>query len=131
MIVWTDKILANLKNHLELENFSGKSVFAVKQDFYANALLENLRSLFAHEAEEKLKENKNKKKYEYKINRNLSLGFLKDEIVHLLLSDDPADYQKIEKLFIINPVPIRKNRKAKRKKSKSLRRYRMNYRRAI
>lgn len=121
----------HLKNHLEIENFSGKSVLAVKQDFYANTLIENLRSLFSKEAEERIKEHKSETKYEYKVNRNLSLGFLKDEIVRLLLSDDPDSYNKIEKLFLIEPVPIRKNRKVERVFHYRRARYSMNNRRSI
>jgi hypothetical protein len=121
----------HLKNHLELENFSGKSACAIKQDFYANALLENLRALFSKGAEEKLKAHKNNTKYEYKINRNLSLGFLKDEIVRLLLSDNPDSYEKIEKLFIIEPIPIRRNRKFDRIFHLHRLHFRMNYRRSI
>ena len=54
---------------------------------------------------------KKKNKYEYKINKNLSLGYMKDRIIEIFLSDDPKYYNKLKDLFKINPVPIRKGRK--------------------
>jgi hypothetical protein len=53
----------HLKNHMELENFSGKSVCAIKQDFYANVFIENVRSLIAHDAQIEIE----KKKTRFKI----------------------------------------------------------------
>ena len=121
----------HLKNHIELENFSGKSVFAIKQDFYANAFIENLRSIISMEAQEEIDELKEDALYKYKVNKNLSIGFLKDEIIRILLSDDPHYIDKIISLFIQEPVPIRDGRHFKRRFSRPVRRYRMNYRRAI
>ncbi len=122
----------HLKNHIEVENFSGKSVFAIKQDFYANALIENLRSVIALEAQTGIDVSKDNAKYNYKVNKNLSLGFLKDELVKLFLSDDPMYIEKIISLFMYEPVPIREGRHIKRKFTNlTKRRYRMNYRRAI
>lgn len=121
----------HLKNHIELENFSGKSVVAVKQDFYANIFIENIRSLIAREAQVEVDALKRNAEHQYKVNRNLSLGFLKDEIVKLFLSNDPHYVEKIKKLFTLEPVSIRKGRHFDRKFHTSLRRYRMNYRRSI
>ena len=121
----------HLKNHIEVENFSGKSIFAIKQDLYANAFIENLRSIISKDAQEEIDELKEDALYKYKVNKNLSIGFLKDEIVKILLSDDPQYIDKIVRLFIYEPVPIRDGRHLERKFSVSVKRYRMNYRRAI
>jgi hypothetical protein len=79
----------------------------------------------------KLKKKKQDSKYYYKVNRNLSIGFMKDEIIRLLLSNDPDYIDKIINLFTFEPVPIREGRHLKRKFHTSLRRYRMNYRSAL
>lgn len=121
----------HLKNHIEVENFSGKSVFAVQQDFYANAFIENLRSIISIEAQEEINELKEDALYKYKVNKNLSLGFLKDEIIKILLSDDPQYIDKIIGLFIQEPVPVRPGRHNERKFGITVKRYRMNYRRAV
>ena len=121
----------HLKNHIEIENLSGKSVFAVKQDFFANILIENIRSLIASDAQIEIDEQKNNLKYKYKVNKNLSIGFLKDEIIRLLLSKDPDYIEKIIDLFTIEPVPVRPNRHVNRKHNKSMKRHRVNYRRSF
>jgi hypothetical protein len=121
----------HLKNHIEIENLSGKSVFAVKQDFFANALIENIRSIIAMDAQIEVEEKRCDSQYEYKVNKNLSIGFLKDEIIRLLLSDDPNYIDKVIDLFAIEPVPVRPNRHVPRMQRVSLKRHRMNYRRAF
>lgn len=121
----------HLKNHIEIENLSGKSVFAVKQDFFANILIENIRSFIATDAQTKVEEQKDGLEYKYKVNKNLSAGFLKDEIIRLLLSEDPDYIEKIINLFTLEPVPIRPNRHSDRKFTTSVKRHRMNYRRSF
>ena len=53
------------KNWCELENFSGKTALAVKQDFYAKIYTMNLTAALAHPIEEKIQQEKEN----YKINR--------------------------------------------------------------
>jgi hypothetical protein len=76
--------------------------------------------------------NKDKKlKYEYKINKNLSLGFLKERVVDILLSNKPNYFEELKELFQIEPVPIRKGRKFPRDRQRSKRKFYINQRRAI
>ena len=76
-------------------------------------------------------ENKGRE-YEYKINRNLSLGFMKDRIVEILTSDNPKYYEELKELFKMNPNPIRKGRKNPRKpQDKNRRKYFMNRKRSV
>jgi hypothetical protein len=75
------------KTLMEIENFSGETAIAVEQDFYATILVANIRSLLAEEAMQELMDQGDvKQKSEYKINKNISLGLLKDKIVKALLS---------------------------------------------
>ena len=71
----------------DLENFSGRSKLAIEQDFYATVFTCNIASLLAQEAQEEIeRESSNKaRKYDYKINRNVLIGTIKDEIVEVLL----------------------------------------------
>src|SRR3989344_343391 len=123
----------HLKNHIELGNFTGYSVEVIKQDFFANILLANIQALLIRDAQtELIHKNENKKlKYRYKINRNLSLGFLKKRVVGILLSDTPNYFEELKELFKIGPIPIRKGRKFPRNFKKSKRKFYMNKRRAI
>jgi hypothetical protein len=61
-----------LKNKLQFENFSGKTVLAVKQDFYASMFLLNVIASFKYVSDAEI-ENKNKitdNKLEYQTNVN-------------------------------------------------------------
>ena len=122
----------HLKNHIELGNFTGYSVQTIKQDFFANILLANIQALLVRDAQAEMSaKNESKQlKYEYKINKNLSLGFLKERVVNILLSNRPEYFEELKTLFQIEPSPIRKDRKFPRKMQRNKRKFYMNQRRA-
>ena len=70
-----------IKNRLEIENFSGRLADNIRQDFYATMVLTNLTSDFAAEAQiEVEQEQRGKgKKYRYKVNMNHAIGVSKDK----------------------------------------------------
>ena len=103
----------------------------IKQDFYANALLSNIQSLIIRDAQQKLNLKTHERKYEYKINKNLSLGYLKDRVLKILLTDDKNYYQELVELFQIEPVPVRKGRKFPRESSRHKKKYHINQKRSI
>jgi len=111
-----------LKNRLQIQNFSGDTVISVEQDFYASIYLSNMAALAKNEANEEISQrNKNKGlKYEYKVNVNVLIGKLKDRLVLMLLEDDPDERQKqyLELMQEIssNVVPVRPGRKSPRRK---------------
>jgi hypothetical protein len=57
-----------MKCRLELENFSGKSVLSVYQDFHAKVFLKNLVTIMAFPVNQTLNEENDTKKYDYQIN---------------------------------------------------------------
>jgi hypothetical protein len=125
-----------LKNNLQIEVFSGHSAEAIKQDFYAMIFISNLQSIIISESEEELKDKFRKRKYKYQINRNVSLGIMKDEIIDIFLSSNPDEVLKrLKERFLKHLEPIRPDRKFQRKvKSKRTKgRYQTfsNYKRAI
>ncbi|MFT6846154.1 MAG: IS4 transposase [Flavobacteriales bacterium] len=71
-----------LKNKLKVEPFSGYSKHCILQDFYAALFVSNVQSLIVGELNEGLSKN-TKTKHQYRVNNNLSYGFLKDRIVTL------------------------------------------------
>lgn len=123
--------LDHLKNHVELENFTGLSSISVKQDFYANCFINNLQSIIARDAQLEIEDKKKNTKYEYKVNRNLSLGYMKNRIVEILTSNSPKYLEELKQLFKIEPVPIRKNRKFPRIFHKTRLKYHMNGKKAV
>ncbi len=83
-----------LKTKLKAEHFSGYSKSSILQDFYAALFVSNIQSLIVGEINDELKK-KSITKYEYKVNNNLSYGFLKDRIVNLFFSGtDTQNYLK-------------------------------------
>ena len=56
------------KMRIEIENFSGKSVLAVYQDFHAKVLTANLTAILARPAQEVVTQNSAEKKYLYRVN---------------------------------------------------------------
>lgn len=121
----------HLKKNIQVENFTGKSIISIEQDFYANCFISNLQSLIINDAQKELEKQKKETKYEYKINQNLSLGFLKYEVIKIIISKNQnKNYKKLKKLFQLEAVPIRKDRKFSRKRIKR-RKYPMNLKKAI
>lgn len=108
-----------LKNIIQVEKFTGYSEVAIQQDFYCALFVANIQSLLVSELEQEVDEKCSGRKYEYKINTNLSFGYLQQEIIHIFLSPNPALIeQKLKKLLLENLVPIRPGRENKRNKDK-------------
>jgi len=108
-----------LKNKLKVEYFSGYSKQSILQDFYAALLVCNVQSLIVGEINDELRE-RTGTKYEYKVNNNLSYGFLKDRIITLFLpkTDMNVVLDELKDLFKKNLVPVRPGRKYDRYKDK-------------
>jgi hypothetical protein len=127
----------DLKNKLQIENFSSPMPLIIEQEYYASMLMSNLASLIRQDAEEELIEkNKGKElKHEYKINQNILYGKLKYNLIELLLeeNDDKKTlmYNQLLKDIKRNIVPIRKDRHFERKKGPSSNKYAMNRRFAL
>jgi hypothetical protein len=121
-----------LKNKMAVENFSGRTETAVRQDFYAAMYLTNLANAFWWEAQEAVDEKQKGKnnKYEYRVNVNHEIGVLKDRLVTAVLEEDDNKrrriFDEINQLLISRIVPVRPNRKIKRKPPRN-QKYYMNH----
>ena len=83
-----------LKCRIEVENFSGKTATAVKQDFYAKIFLMTLCSVYAFPIDEKVREEykaDEKRKYDQKINRTNAVAMTKDILIAAFIR---REYQK-------------------------------------
>lgn len=130
----------HLKSNIHIEEFTGLSEIAIRQDFYVSAFINNLQSIIALDSKEEMDEKRREKeiitnkkqKYKYKVNRNLSLGYMKDRVIKILTSNNPKYYDELKELFKTNPNPIKKGRKNPRKpQDKNRRKYFMNRKRAV
>jgi hypothetical protein len=105
-----------VKKKLEIENFSGRLVDNIRQDFFATMVLTNIAADFFQEAQEELDSEQEQKenKYWYQINVNHEIGVLKDRLIQTLLEDDDKKrgemFDEIINLLKIKPIPIRPNR---------------------
>lgn len=109
-----------LKNKLKLEYFTGYSIISIKQDFFCAIFISNLQSVIVNDLQEELSIKYQNTKLDYKINTNLSYGFLKNRILELLFKEAPLEevFDELENLFLKNTIPIRLNRNNKREVGK-------------
>ena len=121
-----------LKSRIELENFSGKTAIAVKQDFFAKVFLMTLCAAYAHPIEEKVtNEYKADKErvHDQKINRTNALSMTQDILISVMIK---KQYKKALEAFddIVEKTReiIRLGRKVSRE-FKQKRPYSMNYKR--
>ena len=105
------------KTRLQLENFTGRTVESVKQDFYATIYITGLESILTEKAEEEL--SKRITKHEYHVNNMVSFNIIKNQVIDLLYSESDLDnlLERLTKLFLKNPSCTRKNREVPRRKS--------------
>jgi len=77
-----------LKSRIELEDFSGKTAKAVKQDFYAKVFLLTMVAVYAYPIEEKVIEEfkaDKERKFSQKINKTNAIASLQDILVPMFL----------------------------------------------
>ena len=113
-----------LKNKLKVEYFSGYSNQSILQDFNAVIFISNVQTLIVSDLEDEIKEQTNNRKLTYKINTNLSYGFMKNKIITLFFSNKNMEdiVNQLKILFKQELVPIRPNRSNKRNIGKYRRR---------
>jgi len=80
-----------MKSRLEIENFSGLSVEAVKQDIHAKVLTKNIAAIAILEADIIAKEKHRHRARKYRINFTYALSQLKDNVVRLTLNLMPPE----------------------------------------
>jgi hypothetical protein len=119
------------KSRAEIENFSGKTALAVKQDFFAMVFTMSLCAILAFPIEERVRkeyqEAENKPKREKKINRTSALSMLRNISIGLFLKNrvTPA-LSAFDKIVSKTTEIVRPGRKFKRYK-KHKKPYYMNY----
>jgi hypothetical protein len=119
-----------MKCRMQLENFSGKSIRSVYQDFHAKVFSKNFTAIVANTTKddiEKLSENRN---FQYQINFAQALSKMKHTIV--LLFTRPVEHvklliEKLQKIYFQTVEQIRPGRKYKRKHKVKLKKFHTAY----
>jgi hypothetical protein len=105
-----------LKSRLDLENFSGQTPEAVRQDFHATVLLCNLESVLSAGTDAAWREQAGVDAPPRQVNRAVSFHAIKHELLPLLYSDLPVEQvvAKLQTWFAGAPVRVRPRRKIPR-----------------
>ena len=115
------------KHRLQLENFSGKSILTIYQDFYANILLGNLTSVFSTSLDSQIDKKTNNATYKYQLNFTTAFAKVKDTIVLLFTRPNIIGLlHKLAQMFLSNILPVRPGRCFERNKQKR-KRYHKTY----
>jgi len=121
-----------LKSRINIEDFSGKTARAVKQDFYAKVFLLTLTATYAHPIEKRVREEykaDQTRKYDQKINRTNAISMTREILVGVFLKNKiKAALMAFDDLVKRTREIIRPNRNVKRKK-KPNKSYSINYKR--
>lgn len=104
-----------LKDRLQLENFTGTKPILLEQDIYSTIYVSNLAEDIICDIEEQNEQHlKQDYKHTMQINRSISIGLLKSDLIYIILESDievktrlmQQLYDEISK----NVVPIRPDR---------------------
>lgn len=127
-----------LKNKFEIENFSGEKPLLIEQDFYATVFLSNTASLFEQEAQEEMLEKRQNGTYkyeEYRINKNILVGKIKNRFIEMILEEDADKKDVLYRRFLDelqrNVVPVIPGRNFTRTKHNKANRYAKTRRRSL
>lgn len=87
------------KTRLQLENFTGRTVESIKQDFYATIYITGLESMLTDQAEEQLSQRNTQ--HEYHVNKVVSFNVIKNKVIDLLDCESDIDVllEKLTSLF--------------------------------
>ena len=121
-----------LKSRIELEDFSGKTAKAVKQDFHAKIFLLTLSAAYAHPIEERVRKEfkaDQNRKHNQKINRTNAISMTKDILIGVFIKHQ---YKKAIEAFdeiVYNTREIIRSNRKNERKHRQKKRYSMNYKR--
>lgn len=122
-----------LKNRLMLEEFSGKTINNIQQDYYASVFLSNISALVKNAADDIIQKEYRKSSPKYQANRSYVTGCM-NTLLELILRHETDIYRKIEQLVEKAERKrslIRPNRKNERNQNLTRRKHQMHYKPCI
>lgn len=123
-----------LKDRLQIENFTGTKPVLLLQDIYSTIYISNLAEDIIRDAEAELDEKEKRRKHKMMINRTLSIGILKNDLIYILLEKDEEKqdrlFQQIYEDISKNLVPVRPDRHYHRTKGQLAGKYSNTHKRA-
>lgn len=123
-----------LKDRLQIENFTGTKPTLLLQDIYSTIYVSNLAEDIIRDAEREMDEKEQTKKHKMMINRTISIGILKNDMIYILLEPDKEKktklFQQLYNDISQNLVPVRPNRHYHRTKGQLAGKYSNTHKRA-
>lgn len=100
------------KNIIGVEQFSGTSNQFIQQEFNCALYMSNMQIILMEDAQIEADNKYENRKYQYKINSSLSLGFIRERLVQIFSrkAENEILLKELEELFVINVIPIRPGR---------------------
>lgn len=119
-----------MKCRLQLENFSGKSVLSVYQDFHAKVFSKNFTAIIADTTKDEIEKLSEHRNFQYQINFAQALSKMKHTIV--LLFTRPIEkvkslITKLQKIYSQTVEQVRPERKYKRNHKVKLKKFHFPY----
>lgn len=114
-----ETFFSKVKGRLALENFTGKTVESVYQDFWSTVFISNLETIMTEDVEDAMNANKPEENKDKKINKSVSFNAIKNMAFEIFFNEPDKEkvIDKLTKLFVMNPVTVRPDRKVLRKKT--------------
>ena len=122
----------DIKNKLELENYSGVTPLAIRQDFFATMFLRNLASFIIIENKEEIDRlhNSGENMHSYQANVNTVISIIKRDLINMLVVDSKFKRRKLWKKIVTeitrSVLPVRPNRSFLRKKKHACQKFPQN-----
>ncbi|OJH30291.1 Transposase DDE domain protein [Wolbachia endosymbiont of Armadillidium vulgare] len=116
-----ETFFSRLKGRLNLENFTGKSIETIKQDFWSTIFISNLESIMIEDDEETLSAQNSKLKKS--INKSVSFNAIKNLAFDIFSTESDIDciMDRLSQLFLMNTLVVRKGRRVDRHKISDIR----------
>ncbi|MBQ9074668.1 MAG: IS4 family transposase [Mogibacterium sp.] len=111
-----------IKDHLQMENFTGTKPILLAQDIYSTIYVSNVAEDIARDIEQEQADHlQNDYKHRMAVNRSLCIGLLKSDLIYIILEDDPdIKSELMQRLYdeiSENIVPVRPDRHYERNNS--------------
>jgi hypothetical protein len=112
---------ALIKERLGIENFSGQTVEAVKQDFYSTLFITGLESILTADVDQQLTAQSTHNELKQTVNNQVSFNAIKNHVIELFYTDMDTStiLETLTEWFLMNPTYINRDRVVPRKKNSS------------
>lgn len=110
-----------VKGRLCLENFTGKTTEAVKQDFWSTIFISNFETLMTEDTQDEMNADLQECPYVKKVNSSISFNAIKNMAFDIFMNkqDSGPALEKLIRIFKTNPGLDRVGRKAPHRKKTS------------